>query len=318
MRNDILFGERTGLRVSELALGTGRLGRTDDGRPRPEEARLILEAFADAGGTLIDTSNVYQDGLAEEIIGALLADRGRDRFVVASKYTRPSPQAAPAAVGNHRRAMVTEVERSLRRLRTDRIDIYMPHFDDGATPVEEILHGLDSLVRAGKIVYVALSNFPAWRVAAANAIAEERRLSRIVALQMQYSLTERSIEREHLPLARAAGLAVMGWSPLGGGQITRARSGSALKSVLDAIAVELSASAAAIAIAWVLAQGVIPVIGPRTRAQLDGNLAAAAILLSADQLRRLDDASALTLGYPYDLLREQQRERGPAPTRTVW
>lgn len=318
MRDDILFGARTGLRVSELAIGTGRLGRADDGRPRPAEAHAILDAFADAGGTLIDTSNVYQEGLAEEVIGALLADRGRDRFVVASKYTRPPPRSAPAEVGNHRRAMITEVERSLRRLRTDRIDVYMPHFDDGATPIEEIMYGLDSLVRAGKIVYVALSNFPAWRIAAASAMADERGLARVVALQLQYSLTERSIEREHLPLARAAGLAVMGWSPLGGGQITRAGSDGPLRSVLDAIAAERSASAAAIAIAWVLARGVIPVIGPRTREQLDGNLAATAIELSADQLRRLDDASAVTLGYPYDLLREQQRERGPAPVRPVW
>ena len=325
MINQRLLGAHTGLRVSALALGTGRIGTAPDRATDPGEARATLDAFADAGGTFLDTSSAYQRGRAEEMLGEFLTDRGRDAFVVASKYGR-TPQVNPpsASVGNHRGAMIAEVEGSLRRLRTDRIDLYFPHFDDGVTPIEEIMSGLEDLRRAGKIVHAGFSNFPAWRTAAAAILAEERGWLGVVALQLQYNLLERSIEREHLPMAEARGMAVIAWSPLAGGRLTRAgkpdaeatERESAIKAALDAVAIEVRAAPAAVAIAWVRAKGVIPVLGPRTREQLLENLLGADLCLSEAQVRKLDEASAMVLGYPYDLLAKQGGVRGESAART--
>ena len=258
--NTILLGN-TGLRISDRALGTARFGTT--GALDEEAARRVLARFADAGGTLFDTSSAYLGGRSEELLGDFLAERGRDAFVVCSKYGRTTTAQPPArAVGNHRGALRAEVEGSLRRLRTDRIDLYLAHFDDGVTPMDEIVRGLDDLSREGKIVHAGLSNFPAWRVATGATIAEHRGTVPIVALQLLYNVGERAIEREHLPLARALGMTIMAWSPLGGGALRD-------DPRLVAIAQARVCAPATIAIGWLLQRGVVPVLGARNVEQLD-------------------------------------------------
>jgi aryl-alcohol dehydrogenase-like predicted oxidoreductase len=283
-----LLGKRTGLRVSAVALGTARL----------VDAAPTLKAFVDAGGTFFDSSSAYQGGNAEAQLGRFLAEAGRDPFVIASKYCRTTKADAPVAamVGSHRGAMRMEIEGSLRRLGTDRIDVYFPHFDDGVTPMEEIARGLEDLQRAGKIIHVGLSNFPAWRVA---------ELPGCAVLQMQYNLRERSIEREHLPLARTRGIAVMGWSPLSGGAL--GKPATTLPAV-NALATELSTTPDVIAVSWVAAKGAIPVLGARSPAQLTLPIA-----LTPAQVHTLDEAAAFAPGYPYDILADQQTKLGLLP-----
>jgi aryl-alcohol dehydrogenase-like predicted oxidoreductase len=325
-----LFGRRSGLRVSEFALGTGMLGKAFGYGTEPDDIRPIFEGYANAGGNLIDTSDAYQLGQAEQVLGTLLA-ADREHFVIASKYSRSASSTPIAAVvGNHRKAMVRSVEDSLRRLKTDRIDIYFAHLDDGVTPIDEIVRGLDDLVRAGKILYAGLSNFPAWRVALAATLADLRGWTPISAVQVQYNLIERAADRELLPMSQALGLGVMAWWPLGGGVLTgkyrRGEKGRATElgrgtapmsggaeAVLDVlvdIAAETDASPGSVALAWVRAKGLIAIIGPRTRAQLDDNLAACEVVLSDLQLNRLQLVSRPVLGYPYDLLAQQQSHLG--------
>lgn len=305
-----LLGTRTGLRVSELALGTGRLGTVPAGGIDRAAARQTLELYADAGGNFIDTSTAYLSGVAEEMVGELLSDAGRDRFVVSSKYGRTA-KAAPARAesGSHRKALAAEIENSLKRLRTDRIDVYFPHFDDGATPIDEIMRGLDDLVRAGKILYIGLSNFPAWRTATAVTLADLRGWAPVTVMQLQYNLLERSIEREHLPLIEAQGLGLMAWSPLAGGRLGGRDSSTQtdpVMSALNACATELGAAATSVALAWLLQRNAIPVLGPRHPEQLAASLAATSVQLDPTQVARLDAVTDPQLGYPYDLLRQQQ------------
>lgn len=303
-----LLGGHTGLRVSEFALGTGRLGTSRDGASDPAKARAALAAFADAGGSFIDTSSAYQGGAAETFTGDFLAETGREGHVIASKYGAPAEAApAPSLVGSHRKAMVSSVENSLRRLRTDRIDLFFPHFDDGLTPVEEIMGGLDALVRAGKIVHIGLSNFPAWRTASAAMMSELRGWAPVAVLQLEYSLSQRSAEREHLLLARARGMGVMAYSPLGGGALTRATAGGdpehhPVAPILKDVAQELGSMPAAVALAWVIAKGPIPILGARDADQLRDNLSALELQLSPEQIERLEAAGQPDLGEPYTLL----------------
>jgi aryl-alcohol dehydrogenase-like predicted oxidoreductase len=308
-----LLGKHTGLTVSALALGTGRIGIDRDGATDDNAAQRVLRAFAEAGGDLFDTSSAYQLGASEERLGAFLADAGRDRFIIASKYGRTAQSApAPSLVGSHRKAMLTDLEGSLRRLQTDRIDIYMPHFDDGRTPIEEIMAGLDDLVRTGKIVHIALTNFPAWRIAEAAMLAECRNWAPLAAVQLEYSLLERDADREHLPLARARGLGIMAYSPLGGGRLSqRLRNRSEndiLASALADVSTEMDADFSAVALAWVQSKGMIPILGPRNEAQLADGLAAGKLILSAEQIERLNASSEPYRGQPYEVL-SQARDR---------
>jgi len=318
-----IFGRRTGLRVSEIALGGGMFGTAFGYGAAPDEVHRMLDAYAEAGGNFIDTADNYQLGESETLIGEFVASR-RDEFVIASKYSRgASHQPALATLGNNRKAMVQSVEESLKRLKTDRIDLYFVHMDDGVTPIDEVVRGLDDLVRAGKIVYGGLSNFPAWRIATAASTADLRGLTPLAAIQVEYSLLQRTTERELLPMAEAFGLGVMAWSPLGGGLLTgKYRTGAKgratdlkgsvlhdhpernapLLDTLTAIARDLDSTPSRIAIAWVRAKGVLPVIGPRTREQLDDNLAALAVTLNDEHLRRLDHVSDTPPGYPHELL----------------
>ena len=215
-----LFGQHTGLRVSELVLGTANFGTAWGHGTDPDEARRIIDTYAAAGGNFLDTSNGYQDGQSEEFLGELLTGR-RDEFVLSTKYAVKTNAASGILVtGNSRQAMVSSVEASLKRLKTDRIDLYWVHVSDGVTPLEEIVRGFDDLTRAGKILYAGLSNFPAWRVARAATIAELRGAVSIAGIQVEHSLVQRATEQELIPAAQALGLGVVAFSPLGGGVLT--------------------------------------------------------------------------------------------------
>lgn len=321
-----LFGKHTGLRVSELVLGTGNFGTGWGHGAEPDEARRIFDAYANAGGNFIDTADGYQGGQSEQILGDLLAGR-RDDFVLATKFTlRAEGNASIVVTGNSRKAMVSSVEQSLKRLKTDRIDLYWIHMPDGVTPSEEIVRGFDDLVRAGKILYAGLSDFPAWRVARAATIAELRGAAPIAGIQVEHSLVERTTEQDLLPAGRALGLGIVAWSPLGGGMLTgKYRKGekgraegfggrvfqaenspkrTAILNTLLAVAKDLGVTPSEVAIAWVAAKGSLPIIGPRTLAQLENNLAATNVTLSPDQIARLDEVSAIPPVFPYTVLGE--------------
>ena len=319
------FGRNTGLRVSELALGTGNFGTGWGYGSEKEEAKQVFDRYADAGGNFIDTADAYQFGQSEQIIGEFIAAE-RDHFVVATKYTLSAlPNVGVSRTGNSRKNMMVSVENSLKRLQTDRIDVLWAHFDDKLTPLEEIVRAFDDLIRTGKIQYAGLSNFPAWRIARADTIAELRGWSRIAGVQVEYSLVQRTAERELLPMAEALGLAVTPWSPLGGGLLTgkyRQSSEGRLKgfggrlihveqdtTLLDtvfAIAQELNAMPVQVAIAWLrykaarASTSLIPILGPRTLAQLNDSLLALDITLSDEQVTQLDKVSAISLGTPHE------------------
>lgn len=213
MRNKV-FGRRSGLRVSELALGTANFGTGWGHGAEREESKRIYDGYLEAGGNFLDTANGYQFGQSEVLLGEFIASE-RDRLVIATKYTlRTQPQdEGTLKLGNNRKNMVRAVEESLKRLNTDHIDLFWAHISDNVTPMEEILRGFDDLVRAGKIHYAGLSNFPAWRIARADLLAEVRGFAPLVAIQTEYSLAERTADRELLPMAEALGLAATLWSP---------------------------------------------------------------------------------------------------------
>lgn len=215
-----LFGAHSGLRVSELVLGAGAFGTRWGHGAELDETRRIVDAYADAGGNFIDTANLYQFGQSEEYLAEVLAGR-RENFVLATKFTAQSdPSQGILVTGNSRMAMVRSVEASLKRLKTDRIDLLWAHYPDQVTPSEEIVRGFDDLARAGKILYAGLSDFPAWRLARTVTIAELRGAVPIAGLQTEYSLVERTVEYDVLPAGQALGLGIVGWSPLGGGMLT--------------------------------------------------------------------------------------------------
>jgi aryl-alcohol dehydrogenase-like predicted oxidoreductase len=313
------FG-RTGLRVSQLALGTGNFGTGWGHGADPDTSRAVFDAYAEAGGNFIDTADIYQFGQSEEMLGTLL-EGWREKFVLATKFTNGATLNADRLVtGNSRKAMVASVEASLKRLKTDRIDIYWVHHPDGITPAEEIVRGFEDLARAGKILYPGLSNFPAWRLARAVTLAELSHAVPIAAAQFEHSLVHREPEADLFPASNALGLGVVTWSPLGGGMLTgKYRQGekgraegfggkvfqpenSAQRTqILDtvlAIAGELDVSADQVAIAWAGTHGAVPMIGPRSLAQLTSNLGALALELSAEQLGRLDSVSSLDPSAP--------------------
>src|SRR5262245_60234114 len=218
----------SGLRVSEAALGTMTFGEDWGWGSPKEESRKVFDAFREAGGNFVDTANVYTNGSSERFLGEFMEGR-REEIVLATKYTNANAGTDPNASGNHRKSMVQAVEASLKRLRTDYIDLYWVHIWDGFTPVEETMRGLDDLVRQGKVLYVGISDAPAWWVAQANTLAELRGWSRFVGLQIEYSLPQRTVERELVPMARALNLGVLAWSPLSFGILTGKYHGSGSK-----------------------------------------------------------------------------------------
>jgi aryl-alcohol dehydrogenase-like predicted oxidoreductase len=312
---------KSGLRVSELALGTMTFGEDWGWGASKEECRKIFDAYAAAGGNFIDTANRYTEGTAEKYVGELIA-ADREHFVLSTKYTLFTRRDDPNASGNHRKNMVQSLEASLRRLNTEYIDVYWVHAWDFMTPVEEVMRALDDMVRAGKILYAGISDAPAWVIAQANTLADLRGWSRFIGLQLQYSLIERSIEREHLPLARALDLGVTVWGALGSGVLTgkynkdsSAQGRATLwgqvgeKNMLIAgevvkIAEEIDRSPSQVALNWVRQQpGVlIPMIGARTVAQAQDNLACLEFSLTGGQLAHLSEVSRIESGFPYEFL----------------
>jgi aryl-alcohol dehydrogenase-like predicted oxidoreductase len=312
----------SGLRVSEVALGTMTFG-TDWGWGAPAgESAKQFELFAEAGGTLIDTANKYTNGTAESILGDLLAT-DRDHFIVGTKYSLNVRDGDLNAGGNHRKSLVQALEASLQRLRTDHVDILWLHAWDYLTPPEEVMRALDDQVRLGKVLYLGISDTPAWVVAQMQTLAAHRGWSTFAGLQVEYSLVQREVERELIPMARGLGLGVLAWGPLGAGVLSGKyaspdtpdtpaaerrladvdpRRLAIARAVAD-IADGLGLSSSVVALAWLRAQGnVIPILGARTTQQLADNLTCLDVNLPPDALARLDEASHITRGFPHDFL----------------
>jgi len=320
----------SGLRVSELALGTMTFGDDWGWGAAKDEARRLYDAFREAGGNFIDTANVYTNGTSESFLGEFMEGH-RQSVVLATKYTNSFPGADPNAAGNHRKNMMQAVEASLKRLRTDYIDLYWVHIWDQITPVEEVMRGLDDLVRAGKVLYTGISDAPAWWIAQANTLACLRGWSPFVGLQIEYSLIERTVERELIPMAKSLNIGVTAWSPLAGGIWTgkyhgqglsgegrmhndmmkdfmpeeqrTARIVAAVKSVSD----ETDHSMAQVALAWLRYRPVpvIPIIGARKLSKFQDNLGSLDLTLSAEQLNALDAVSQIELGFPQNLYEKE-------------
>jgi aryl-alcohol dehydrogenase-like predicted oxidoreductase len=325
----------SGLRVSEISLGTMTFGEEWGWGAAKDEARRIYEAYREMGGNFIDTANVYTMGSSEQFVGEFMRGH-REQMVVATKYTNAAPGNDPNAAGNHRKSMMQAVEGSLRRLGTDYIDLYWMHIWDGMTPVEEVMRAFDDLVRQGKVLYIGISDAPAWWVAQANTMASLRGWSKFAGLQIEYSLLERTVERELIPMARAFGLSVVAWSPLKGGILTgkyqssgdagagtlrasgeeNARFSSEMMkgflpqrerqdrvvAALCEVSAQTGRSPAQVALAWLRYRDVpvIPIIGARKMAQFEDNMASLTLELTPEQVSELDRASAVELGFPHE------------------
>lgn len=341
---------RSGLRVSPLALGTMTFGADWGWGADEAEARRMFDIYVDRGGNFLDTAVNYTNGASERILGGFIAEK-RERIVLATKFTMSRDPVNPNAGGNHRLNLVRSVEQSLRQLGTDRIDLLYLHGWDMTTGVDEVMRGLDDVVRAGKVAYLGICNTPAWRVAQMQTLADLRGWAPLIALQIEWSLVERTVEHELVPMAQALGLGVLPWSPLGGGVLTgkytredavttgaQADIAATRKGVIassghlgeDAIAIgetvagiarEVGVSAAQVALAWLLAQpGVTaPILGARTSGQLKDNLGALDLVLAEDQLARLDRASTPSPIFPGRFLQRPMLQQlifgsGQAPT----
>ena len=321
---------RSGLRVSDLCLGTMTFGEDWGWGAGKDEARKIYEAFRTAGGNFIDTANIYTGGTSETFVGEFIAGH-RDDVVVATKYTNAGAaltgtNSDPNAGGNQRKNMVCAVEASLKRLGTDYIDLYWLHIWDALTPAEEVMRAFDDLVRAGKVLHVGISDAPAWVVAKSNVLADFRGWTPYIGLQIEYSLLERTVERELLPMAADFGMSVVAWSPLRNGLLTGKYLAENAATSADgrmnspmmkgfgtadpsteavvretvAVARELGVSAAQVALAWLRTRqpAVIPIVGARKLTQFEDNLLSLNVVLSPEQRERLDRVSAVPLGFP--------------------
>ncbi len=322
----------TGLRVSELSLGTMTFGEAWNWGAPSDESNRMLDLFLDRGGNFVDTANVYTNGESEQFLGDALKGRRGD-VVLSTKFTLARGEGNPNAAGSHRKNLTESLEESLKRLQTDYIDIYWVHAHDMFTPAEETMRALDDAVRAGKILYLGISDAPAWWVSRANTLAELRGWSAFAGLQLQYNLIERTVERELIPMAEAMDLAVCAWSPLAGGALTgkyletkkdEARAarydvmglGDLLKvnedrsiriaEELVRIGQEINMKPHQVALAWLqnrpYSVPVIPIIGARSVAQLDDNLAILDHDLPEEAVATLDALSALPPGFPHDFL----------------
>jgi aryl-alcohol dehydrogenase-like predicted oxidoreductase len=290
-----------------------------------EESEKILATYLDRGGNFIDTANFYTGGESERIVGELIAPE-RDRWVLSTKYTLNMRPDDPNGGGTHRKSLVQALEASLRRLRTDYIDLYWVHIWDVCTPVEEVVRALDDVVSAGKVLYIGISDTPAWIVARAVTLADLRGWTRFVGLQIPYSLVERSVESDLLPMAQELELTVTAWAPLGGGLLTGRYASDhdrpddtriaafgesglsarklAIADSVNTIASERGASSAQVAIAWLRAQHersvIVPILGARRTEQLEDSLGALELELTTDEMATLDAASRIELGFPHD------------------
>ena len=320
----------SGLRVSEMCLGTMTFGEDWGWGTDKIDSRKIYEAFRDAGGNFFDTANFYTNGTSETLLGEFIAGH-RGSVVLATKYSNAPPGTDPNAAGNHRKSMMQAVEGSLRRLKTDYIDLYWLHIWDSITPFDEVMRSFDDLTRQGKILYAGVSNAPAWWIARANTLAELRGWNRFAGLQVEYSLIERTVERELLPMSKALGLGVTAWSPLAGGWLSgkyfedRKTGGRldeqqwrdnalevnersrAIVAEVATVARETGRSSAQVALAWLRHRDmpVTPIIGARKIEQLKDNLSSLDLNLTADQRERLATVSRIHMGFPHDFLNKE-------------
>jgi len=312
---------KTGLRVSELALGTMTFGQEWGWGASKEESRKMFDAYAGAEGNFIDTANRYTNGTSEQLVGEFI-EKDRDHFVLATKYTLFTRRDDPNSSGNHRKNMLQSLEASLKRLKTDRIDLYWVHAWDFMTPIEEVMRSLDDMVRAGKILYAGISDTPAWVVSRADMLADFHGWTPFAAMQLRYSLIDRTIEREHLPMARSLDMAVTAWGVLGTGVLSVKSSAekgeggrgawkkpqtektAAILKTVETIAKEKGCTPSEVALNWVRQQkGVlIPIIGARTASQIRDNLDCLNYELTSEEIGRLDAVSRIDLGFPYDFL----------------
>ena len=312
---------KSGLRVTELALGTMTFGEEWGWGASKEESKKVFDAYADAGGNFIDTANRYTEGTSEKFVGEFIASN-REHFVIGTKYTLFTRRDDPNFSGNHRKNMMHALNASLKRLKTDYVDLYWLHAWDYTTPEEEVLRALDDMITAGKIHYIGISDTPAWIVSRMNAIAELRGWSQFVALQIKYSLLERTVERELLPMARKLDLAVTPWAVIGGGILSgkynknkdeegRAKLNKAIKDshlkiaqyVIE-IADETGCTPSQVAINWARQQPgvIIPIIGARTELHLRDNIDCLKFSLNEEHLNMLDEISKIDLGFPHTFL----------------
>lgn len=317
---------KSGLRASEICLGTMSFGDAWGFGADEATSHRVLDVYAEAGGNFLDTANKYHGGQTEEIVGRWLAGK-RNRTVVATKYTLSMDPADPNASGNHKKNLVHSVEASLRRLGTDFIDLLWVHAWDDYTPYQETMRALDDLVRSGKVLYIGVSDAPAWVVSASNVLADLRGLSAFIGLQIEYSLLQRAPERDLLPMAEHFDLGVLAWGPLGAGVLTgkhtrkgvendslrtkaneqRGRLGERsldIARTVDAIADELGVTSTQVALAWVRAQGYrfFPIVGARKVEQLVDSMGSSELVLGGAELARLDEVSRIELGFPHDFL----------------
>jgi len=322
---------RSGLRVSPLTLGTMTFGTEWGWGTEEKISRDVFNLYIDAGGNFIDTADLYTGGTSEKMVGKFISERSlRDRVVLATKFTFNAEPGNPNAGGNGRKNIYRALEGSLNRLQTDYIDLYWLHAWDTLTPVEEVVSTLNDLVRQGKIRHYGFSDTPAWYVARAHTLAELQGKERLIALQLEYSLAERNIEREHIPVAQELGIGILPWSPLAGGflagkykrsgdtgvgdgrhEVTKNSGNPAFNKftehnwkVLDAllqVAKQMNKPSAQVALNWVATQPGITstIIGATKQAQLDDNLAALDFEIPANQRKQLDEASALQPIQPY-------------------
>ena len=318
-----LFGN-SGLRVSEICLGTMTFGTEWGWGADKEESKKIFDTYANAGGNFIDTANRYTEGSSEKFVGEFVQSE-RDHFVVATKYTLFDKKGDPNFSGNHRKNMMRSVQESLSRLDTDYIDLLWLHAWDFTTPVEEILRGLDDLVRSGTVHYIAISDTPAWIVSRANTIAELRGWTAFTGLQVEYSLIQRTPERDLIPMAKEMGLALTPWAPLAGGALTgkylkgedgriaedserrNDRSTTITKKVIE-VAEKLDVSPAQVAMRWTMQKDItsIPIVGGRKLSQMEDSLGCLDFTIPADLMSELDQVSAIELGFPHDFLSRDQ------------
>jgi aryl-alcohol dehydrogenase-like predicted oxidoreductase len=315
---------RSGLKVSELCLGTMGFGTEAGWGADKQTSFAIMDAFANAGGNFLDTANVYKLGTSEKIIGEYVHNHDRDYFVLATKYALKDNLTNPNASGNSRKNMMRSVEESLRRLKTDFIDVLYLHIWDDLTPMDEVLRGMDDLIRQGKITYAAISDTPAWQVAKGNTLAELMGWSQFIALQVEYSLIQRTPERELIPMAKHFGMTVTPWAPLGGGVLSgkylRGEQGRiypesrrlnehsvGITKAVVAIADELGVPASHVALQWTMSQGFscIPIVGATKVSQLEENLKTIDVTLTKEHLQKLDEVSSIDLGFPGEFFKEE-------------
>lgn len=319
---------KSGLRVSELALGAMTFGAQGFGADK-DESKKVWDTFREAGGNFIDTANGYAFGKSEELVGEFMKE-DRHRVVLATKFTMPMRARDVNAFGNSRKNMMESIEASLRRLQTDFIDLYWVHAWDQTTPTEELMRGLDDLVRSGKVRYIGLSDAPAWIVSRANTMAELRGWSSFVGLQIPFSLVERTVERELLPMAEAMGMTVTPWGVLGSGVLSGKynkdgkQSGRAgmmgpiaenklkIAATVIEVADEIGKTASQVSLAWARqGQGsIIPIVGARVVDQLKDNMGCLDITLSEEQMNKLNEVSKVDLGFPREFLERGRRGGG--------